>query len=155
MCTWIGNSQGILLIINKQIMKKNLVYIAAFMLLSTACGDTKKDAETTKAPETVTEAPPPVPTMKNGISKDDYEKGLSLIAKSDCLSCHKVSEKLIGPAYVDVANRYTNNPDTINMLATKILKGGAGRWGQIPMTPHPTLSQEDAVQMVKYVLAVE
>ncbi len=137
-------------------MRSNLICVSAFVLFSIACTETKKEPEATKAPETTTEAtPPPAPTRKNGLTQEDYDKGLALVVKSDCLNCHKVSEKFIGPPYAQVADRYTANPDTINMLATKIIKGGVGRWGQIPMTPHPTLSKEDAVQMVKYVLSIE
>jgi cytochrome c len=139
-------------------MNKNLIYIAAFLFFGLSCSDTKKESEepeAPKAPETETKAPPPVATLKNGISQEDHDKGLALVAKSDCLSCHKLLDKFTGPAYRDVANRYTAHPDTIDKLATKIIKGGVGNWGPIPMTPHPTLSKEDAVQMVKYVLTIE
>ncbi|MFX5761018.1 c-type cytochrome, partial [Acinetobacter baumannii] len=77
----------------------------------------------------------------------DYQKGLELIGKSDCLTCHKVSEKLIGPAYKDVAAKYENTPENIKMLAGKIIKGGQGVWGAVPMTAHPQLSEADAEQM--------
>jgi cytochrome c len=135
-------------------MNKILICFAAAMFFCFACNDTKKEPEASKAPETKVEAPPVV-TLKNGISQEDQDKGLALVASSDCLSCHKVSEKLVGPAYKDVANRYNAHPDTINKLATKIIKGGVGNWGPVPMLPHPTLSKEDAVQMVKYVLSIE
>lgn len=85
-------------------------------------------------------------------SNPDYQKGLELIAKSDCLTCHKVSEKLIGPAYKEVAAKYENTEENVTMLAGKIIKGGQGVWGQIPMTPHPQLAESDAKQMVKYIL---
>jgi cytochrome c len=83
------------------------------------------------------------------------EKGKELIAKSDCLSCHKEKEKLVGPAYADVSKKYKATEDNINKLAEKVIKGGAGVWGQIPMTPHPNLSKEDASEMVKYVLSIK
>ncbi len=85
----------------------------------------------------------------------DYEKGLSLIAQSDCLTCHKVDEKVTGPAYRDVANKYPDNQETIEYLAGKIIKGGAGVWGTIPMTPHPNLAQEDAQTMARYILLLK
>lgn len=140
-------------------MNKKIIYLAAFILFSFACGDTKQEPSTSKTSETEANTPPPPPptaaTRKNGISQEDYDKGLALVASSDCLTCHKLAEKFIGPSYKDVSNRYTAHPDTLDRLATKIIKGGMGNWGQVPMTPHPTLSKEDAVQMVKYVLAVE
>jgi len=100
-------------------------------------------------------------TAKKGEATDnssnpDYEKGLALVAQSDCLTCHKVDEKIQGPTYRDVANKYGSMPDTIiTHLANKIIKGGFGVWGEIPMTPHPTLSQEDAAAMVKYILLLK
>lgn len=80
--------------------------------------------------------------------------GEELIAKNDCLTCHKVDTKLIGPSYQEVAAKYTATDANINMLADKIVQGGAGNWGEIPMTPHPTVSTDDAKEMVKYILAL-
>ena len=82
----------------------------------------------------------------------DYQKGLSLIASNDCLTCHKIDEKVTGPAYRDVANKYDNTDANVKMLADKVIKGGSGNWGPVAMTPHPALSQADAEQMVKYIL---
>ncbi len=84
--------------------------------------------------------------------KEDFSKGMTLIANSDCLTCHKLNEKVIGPAYKDVAKKYAYTPANVKMLAGKILKGGAGNWGPIPMTAHASLSQADAASMVKYIL---
>jgi cytochrome c len=81
--------------------------------------------------------------------------GSVLIAKSDCYACHKMNQKLVGPAYADVAKRYKNQPGATNSLVDKILKGGAGKWGQLPMTPHPQLSKKDATEMVKYILSLK
>ncbi len=82
------------------------------------------------------------------------QKGKQLIAKSDCLSCHKEKEKLVGPAYADVAKKYKATDENISKLAEKVIKGGVGVWGQIPMPPHPNLSKGDAREMVKYVLSL-
>jgi cytochrome c len=81
-----------------------------------------------------------------------YQKGLELIGKSDCLTCHKIEETSTGPAYRDVANKYPNTPATIDTLAHKILKGGSGNWGQVPMAAHPALTEEEAKQLAKYVM---
>jgi cytochrome c len=81
---------------------------------------------------------------------------LELIAKSDCLTCHKVDEKLTGPSYREVANKYASQaPGIIPTLAEKIVKGGSGNWGEVPMLPHPTVSQADAEKMVKYILLLK
>ena len=85
----------------------------------------------------------------------DYKKGLALIGQSDCLGCHKVTEKLNGPSYQEVAQRYAGQPGIEDSLANKIIKGGSGNWGEIMMTPHPNLSHEDAVAMVKYILLLK
>lgn len=85
----------------------------------------------------------------------DYKKGLDLIASNDCLTCHKVDEKVTGPAYRDVANKYDNTDANVKMLAQKVITGGSGNWGAVAMTPHPSLSQADAEQMVKYILLLK
>jgi cytochrome c len=81
--------------------------------------------------------------------------GKALIEDSDCLTCHKEHEKLIGPAYADVAKKYKNTSDNIDMLVSKIIAGGKGNWGEIPMSPHPSLAKEDAEAMVKYILTIK
>jgi cytochrome c len=91
-------------------------------------------------------------TENKGTTVATSSKGAALIAKSDCLGCHKEHEKLIGPAYADVAKKY--NSGDVDKLADKIIKGGAGSFGDIPMSPHPTLSVDDAREMVKYILTV-
>ena len=86
----------------------------------------------------------------------EYTEGLELIAKSDCFTCHKVDEPLTGPPYRDVANKYASQaPAIIPQLAEKIIKGGTGVWGQVPMLPHPAISQSDAEKMIKYILLLK
>lgn len=84
----------------------------------------------------------------------DYQKGMAIVAKQEnlCLTCHKVEEKLVGPAYRDVANKYESNEETINKLAEKVTKGGKGVWGEVPMPENKVISLEDAKAAVKYVL---
>jgi cytochrome c len=86
------------------------------------------------------------------VQKEDFSSGRTLLAKSDCLGCHKLNEKVIGPAYKDVAKKYAYTPANVTMLAGKIKNGGKGNWGAIPMTAHASLSQADAETMVKYIL---
>ncbi|ATN04791.1 hypothetical protein CRN76_04920 [Chryseobacterium indologenes] len=80
-------------------------------------------------------------------------RGFKLIEGADCLACHKIDSKLIGPSYQDVASKYTKAD--IERLAQKIIEGGKGNWGDIPMTPHEGLSKDDAQQMVKYILSLK
>ncbi|RCH54895.1 cytochrome c class I [Mucilaginibacter hurinus] len=88
-------------------------------------------------------------------SPADIAAGKELLSTSDCLACHKVDVKLVGPAYIDVAKKYPANEANYNKLAKKIIAGGAGAWGDIPMSPHPALSMADAKKMVKYILSVK
>ena len=92
--------------------------------------------------------------LKESPAQGNFDKGKNLIAKSDCLSCHKDDVKLLGPAYVDVAKKYDESAKNIDFLATKIIKGGAGNWGDIPMSPHADLPKADAQEMVKYILSL-
>jgi len=130
---------------------RKILYTLSAALLLVACGGgaTNKTSSTEATTETTT-------TSESKLSDNpDYVKGLALIAGSDCLTCHKVAEKNIGPAYQEVAAKYENTDDNIKMLAGKIIKGGSGNWGAIPMTPHANLSEEDAEAMVKYILLLK
>ncbi|MDA9983423.1 cytochrome C biogenesis protein CcsA [Gammaproteobacteria bacterium] len=71
-----------------------------------------------------------------------------LAKKSNCLACHTVDKKILGPAYKDVAAKYENNPENVTMLVEKVKKGGSGNWGQNPM-----ISDEDAKTLVEWVLS--
>lgn len=81
------------------------------------------------------------------------DPGLAMIEASDCLACHKVDAKVIGPSYKDVAAKYTE-ADT-EMLARKIIDGGSGNWGEVPMTPHPDINMQKAETIVKYILSLK
>lgn len=87
-----------------------------------------------------------------------YNKGKKLgnvlLAKNDCYTCHRIGEKLVGPAFIDVARRYQNRPFAISTLTNKVLLGGSGNWGRVPMLPHPHLSRKDAAEMVRYILSL-
>ncbi|WP_276499193.1 c-type cytochrome [Pontibacter litorisediminis] len=84
----------------------------------------------------------------------NFENGAKLIAGSDCLACHQEKQKLVGPAYVEVAQKYEFNDKNVDYLASKIIEGGAGVWGQVPMTPHPNIKKEDAQEMARYILSL-
>jgi cytochrome c len=92
-------------------------------------------------------------TENKGGTGVNTSRAVELIAQSDCLTCHKVRDKLIGPSYEEVAKKYTM-ADTVK-LADKIIKGGSGNFGAVPMTPHPSLSQKDAIEMAKYILSIK
>ncbi len=78
------------------------------------------------------------------------------LAKSkNCLACHSVDKKLVGPAYKDVAAKYAGQADAAGKLAEKILKGGKGAWGPIPMPPNPQVKPEEAKQLAEWVLGLK
>ena len=77
-----------------------------------------------------------------------------LAQKKNCLACHAVDQKLIGPAYKDVAAKYKGQKDMAAKLAEKIQKGGSGVWGQIPMPANPQVNPEEAKALVAWVLSL-
>ncbi|UPL47743.1 c-type cytochrome [Hymenobacter sublimis] len=82
-------------------------------------------------------------------------KGAKLIEGADCTGCHRENEKLLGPAYKAVAEKYPATAANVSMLAGKVITGGKGNWGDIAMTPHPGLSKADAEEMVRYILTLK
>jgi cytochrome c len=126
-------------------MKKTFIIIAALGLFA-ACGGGEKEAK-----ETTSE-------QKTGGDLSDnpiYQKALTIITNSDCKTCHLVDEKNIGPAWRDVANKYADSANAVEYLSHKIINGGSGVWGQVPMAAHPTMPQEDAETLAKYVLLLK
>lgn len=78
------------------------------------------------------------------------------LAKSKgCLGCHAVDHKVVGPAYKDVAAKYAGQPDVAPKLVEKVLKGGGGAWGQMPMPPNPQVNADEASTLVKWILQIK
>lgn len=85
-----------------------------------------------------------------------YQKGFALVKQSDCLTCHQVDAKGIGPSYKEIAQKYAGASDAqLYAVSQKIIQGGAGVWGQVPMTAHPALSSDDAQAMLQYILLLK
>jgi cytochrome c len=76
-----------------------------------------------------------------------------LAKAKNCMACHAVANKLVGPAYKDVAAKYAGQKDAEAKLVTKVIKGGSGVWGAIPMPANPQVSEADARTLVKWILA--
>jgi cytochrome c len=132
---------------------KKIILTLAVATVMVGCGNSGGKTEQTEEKKETEKTTEPVSELSDN---PVYQKGLALIAKSDCLTCHKVDEPLTGPTYRDVANKYGSMPDTIvKHLAGKIISGGNGVWGEVFMTPHPGVSQEDAEAMVKYILLLK
>ncbi len=122
--------------------------------LTFACGGGEKAAETTAEPAAA--APAKEISLEEKYQNDPvYIKGLEKLKTSDCTSCHMVERKIVGPSYAEVAAKYENTEDNVTLLATKVIQGGVGVWGEVPMPAHPGLSEEDAKDMVRYVLLLK
>ncbi len=129
-------------------MKKVNLILAAFLVLTVfSCGQKeKKNAEDYGTPTEESTAP---------ASVDVITQGESLVKASDCKTCHHKTNKIIGPPHMDVAKKYEFTEANVKMIAEKIIKGGQGVWGQIPMTAHADISQADAEKMARYVLSLD
>ncbi|HUQ65083.1 MAG TPA: c-type cytochrome [Flavitalea sp.] len=132
-------------------MKKLVALLfASALIYSCGDGDKKNEPEQTKPADT-TAAPAAASTDAGA----DDEKALTLIGSSDCMTCHAIDRKVIGPAYKDVAKKYEDTPAIVDSLVSKIKHGGSGNWGNLVMTPHPDLPEADAKVMVKYILSLK
>jgi cytochrome c len=140
-------------------MSKKLVVVLSAAIFMAACGnssetkpaETKDTAASTGTPSSGAAAAPATAAS---------EKGLELIGASDCTTCHRLSKEssgaAIGPAYSDVAAKYAPAADTtVDRLVKKIISGGSGIWGTVPMTPHPALKAEDVKTMVTYIMTLK
>jgi cytochrome c len=130
-------------------MKKIFVLLSLATLI--ACGGkTEKEKETTNTEEYATPEAKPAASTSDQIAEGD-----ALIKASDCKTCHHPTNKIIGPSHTDVAKKYEFTEANVKLLATKIIQGGQGVWGQIPMTAHVDITQVDAEKMARYVLSLD
>ncbi|MCM8613884.1 MAG: Cytochrome c-552 [Accumulibacter sp.] len=77
----------------------------------------------------------------------------ALAKAKNCLSCHAVDKKVVGPSYKDVAKKYSAKDEA--MLAEKVMKGGKGVWGPVPMPPNPSVKPDEADKLVKWILSLK
>ncbi len=77
----------------------------------------------------------------------------ALAKKHNCLACHAVDKKLVGPSYKDVAAKYRGDPGAEAKLVAKVKKGGQGVWGQVPMPPNSSVPDADVQSLVKWILS--
>ena len=79
----------------------------------------------------------------------------ALARAKNCMACHAVDKKLVGPSYKDVAAKYAGQKDAVAKLTQKVLKGGSGVWGPVPMPANPQVSEAEAKQLVDWILTVK
>jgi cytochrome c len=78
-----------------------------------------------------------------------------LAQKKNCLACHQTDKKLVGPSYKEVAAKYAGQKDAAAKLAEKIMKGGTGVWGQVPMPANPQVNAAEAKTLATWVLTIK
>jgi cytochrome c len=136
-------------------MKKLFVLIALIGIASvtfTSCGSKKEEAKETEE-DAYAEHESAEPVKDS--SADLIAQGQVLVDGSDCKTCHHPTNKIIGPSHTDVAKKYEFTKANVGLLASKIVNGGSGVWGEIPMSPHAGLSTADAEKMAMYVLSLD
>jgi len=125
---------------------------------------TATKAAVTKTTTTTKKVVTPVKTVTKSTTTVVVEKkpaaaelaeGKELLSKADCLSCHKVDTKVVGPAYIDVAKKYPASEANYELLSKKVIAGGSGNWGSLAMAPHPTIPPADVKKMVEYILSLK
>ncbi len=134
--------------------------VFAIILLATfasatlySCGGEKKEEKKDDAGEGYSDFEKEEP--KELSSDELIKQGQTLVDGSDCKTCHHPTNKIVGPAHGEVAKKYEFTKANVSMLADKIIKGGQGTWGEIPMTAHPDISKADAEKMAMYVLSLD
>ncbi len=78
---------------------------------------------------------------------------LALATAKNCMACHAVDKKLVGPSYKDIAAKYAGQADAVDRLASKVVKGGSGAWGPVPMPANAQINDADAKKLVAWIMA--
>lgn len=78
---------------------------------------------------------------------------LALATAKNCMACHSVDKKLVGPSYKDVAAKYADQKDAADKLAAKVMKGGSGVWGPVPMPANAQVNADEAKKLVAWILS--
>lgn len=78
---------------------------------------------------------------------------MALATTKNCMACHAVDKKLVGPSYKDIATKYAGQADAADKLANKVVKGGSGAWGPVPMPANAQINDADAKKLVAWILA--
>src|SRR3954465_11406352 len=76
----------------------------------------------------------------------------ALATAKNCMACHAIDKKLVGPSYKEVATKYAGQSDAADKLAAKIQKGGSGVWGPVPMPANTQVSEAEAKKLAAWVL---
>ncbi|MGI8950249.1 MAG: c-type cytochrome [Chitinophagaceae bacterium] len=122
-------------------------FLAIILLIAlTACGNQNETRKTASTDSLI--------NTGKSFSDSSNAEGARLLTSNDCLSCHKLNEKNVGPSYMQISQKYALTQSNIENLSYKIIKGGVGAWGNTVMPAHPTVTPQQASQMAKYILSL-
>ncbi len=130
-------------------MKKLFISSCLFALTALiACGGSDNNSGDKKETEKKAE-----PSLSDN---PVYLKGLALVAQDDCVTCHQVDNKFMGPSYREIADKYASaSTEEKKAVAQRIINGSTGIWGTVQMTKHSGMSTEDAEAIVDYILLLK
>ncbi len=138
-----------------KIIRSLTIGLIALSTLTYSCGGGGSSSST----ETSTSTPPPAaaPVSLEEKYKDDpvFVAGSAKAKEAGCTACHMIQRKIVGPSYADVAAKYENTEENVELLTSHVIQGNVGVWGEVPMPAHPHLSKEDVETIVKYVLILK
>lgn len=97
----------------------------------------------------------PLVLLAPAIAKPAEPLGEQLYKKNDCVTCHAIDHTLVGPSYEAVAKKYAGQKGAVDMLVKAVKDGHVGTWGQVPMPPHPNLSDQTITTIVEWILTLK
>jgi cytochrome c len=141
-----------------KIAKSMAMGVIAIATLAYSCGGGSSSDSSSESSTTSSSAPAPVASQSlEDKYKDDpvFVAGSSKAKEAGCTACHMVERKIVGPSYADVAAKYENTQENVELLTSRVIKGNVGEWGEVPMPAHPHLDNSDVETIVKYVLLLK
>jgi cytochrome c len=136
---------------NKEAITSNMknVIMSLICIIIFGCNsNNKKYSNSTSATDSLINS-------AGNIADSNYREGARLIAANDCLTCHRVEQKIVAPSYREVAAKYHFNEGNVENLSHSIIYGSKGLWGNKEMTAHSTLDPKDAKEMARYILSLD
>lgn len=127
---------------------KHTLIIATFLLL-TSCAKEQSSSQQISTPTSK-----PVASEQPIPAQSIASESELLIQNSDCLTCHALKTKLVGPSFFEIAEKYGKDSKEKETLVAHIIKGSSGVWGQIQMQAHPNLDEQSAKKMLDYILSL-
>ena len=126
---------------------KCLGLVAALVCCFCICAPQVVGAQSTAS------SPTPLPATPT-VSALSFDAGLEMARKKNCLGCHQLDSKRVGPSFQAIAQRHNAQPGSLDYLAGAIRQGGRGRWGAVPMPAQPHVNQQDALQLAQWIITL-